>query len=165
MRKANIRLLMLGLSYYSSFWGAQAQTATSQFDVQMTITAECQVKSAGNISFGSAGIISSNVDATSAIVVRCTNGTSYNLGLDAGTGSGATAANRLMTGPNARTISYKLYSDSARTAIWGNTAGSNAAAGTGNGTDETYSVYGRVSAQNAPAPGTYHDTITVTLTY
>lgn len=62
----------------------QAATATGQFNVQMTITAECRVASANNLSFGSNGIWLSNVDATSTFQVQCTNGTPYQIGLDLG---------------------------------------------------------------------------------
>jgi spore coat protein U-like protein len=37
--------------------------------------------------------------------------------------------------------------------------------GTGIGSSQNYTVYGRVQAQTTPAPGTYTDTITVTVTY
>ncbi|WP_280527698.1 spore coat protein U domain-containing protein [Ciceribacter thiooxidans] len=37
--------------------------------------------------------------------------------------------------------------------------------GTGTGLTENVSVYGRVPAQSTPAPGTYTDTIVVTVTY
>jgi spore coat protein U-like protein len=36
---------------------------------------------------------------------------------------------------------------------------------TGNGADQTFTIYGRVPAQTTPAPGTYTDTVTVTVTY
>ena len=96
--------------------------------------------------------------------MSCTNTTPYNIGLDAGTGSGATVATRKMTSGGA-TVSYSLYSDSAHATVWGNTIGTDAVAGTGNGTGQNYTVYGRVPPQTTPAPGTYTDTITVTVTY
>ncbi|MDW5316411.1 spore coat U domain-containing protein [Rhizobium sp. PL01] len=146
-------------------WTASSQTATTQFNVQITITGECKINSAANLNFGSVGIISTNLDASSNLVVQCTNGTSYNVGLDAGIGSGATTAVRKMTGPNAETVSYSLYTDAARGIVWGNTIGTNTKAATGSGAAQTYTVYGRVPPQNAPTPGAYADTVTVTLTY
>lgn len=74
-----------------------AQVATSNFTVQITIQAACQINSAGNLNFGTNGVISSNIDATSQVVVQCTSSTPFSLGLSAGAGSGATVANRLMT--------------------------------------------------------------------
>jgi spore coat protein U-like protein len=37
--------------------------------------------------------------------------------------------------------------------------------GTGNGAGQTITIFGRVPAQTTPAPGTYTDTVTVTVTY
>jgi spore coat protein U-like protein len=90
--------------------------------------------------------------------------TPYNIGLDAGTGTGATVAARKMTN-GANTITYSLYSDSGRTTVWGNTVGTNTVSATGNGASQTYTVYGRVPSQTTPAAATYTDTITVTVTY
>ncbi|TIN25917.1 MAG: spore coat protein U domain-containing protein [Mesorhizobium sp.] len=128
-----------------------------------TINANCNV-SATNVNFGSVGVLASNVDSTGSVTVRCTDATPYNIGLGAGTGSGATVASRKMTS-GIRTVTYSLYSDTGRTTVWGNTIGTNTASGTGTGLDQAYTVYARAPAQTTPAPGTYTDTIVVTVTY
>jgi len=142
----------------------RAATTTSTFAVQMTVTATCTVNSATTLNFGTQGVLSTNVDQTSTIQVTCTNTTPYNIGLNAGTGTGATVAVRKMTS-GANTVNYTLYSNSGRTTVWGNTVGTDTQAATGNGSAQSYTVYGRVPAQAAPAPGTYSDTITITVTY
>jgi spore coat protein U-like protein len=141
-----------------------AATATTTMTVQMTITATCLVNSASTLNFGTQGVLSANVDQTSTIQVTCTNTTPYNIGLNVGTGTGATVAARKLTS-GANTVNYTLYSNSGRTTLWGNTVGTDTVAATGNGAAQSYTVYGRVPAQAAPAPGTYTDTITVTVTY
>src|ERR1051325_2529104 len=141
-----------------------AATTTSTFTVQMTITATCTVNSASTLNFGTQGVLATNVDQTSTIQVTWTHTTPYNAGLDAGTGTGATVATRKMTS-GANTVNYTLYSNSGRTTVWGNTVGTDTVAATGNGSAQSYTVYGRVPPQAAPAPGTYTDTITVTVTY
>ena len=143
---------------------SRAATATSTFTVQMTVTSSCVINSAATLNFGSQGVITANVDQTTTLSVQCTNTTAYNIGLDAGTGTGATVAARKMTGGGA-TITYSLYSDSGRTTVWGNTIGTNTVAATGNGASQSYTVYGRVPPQTTPAPASYTDTITVTVTY
>lgn len=142
-----------------------SQTATTQFNVQITINAECQINSASDLNFGATGVIDTAVEATSAIAVQCTNGTAYDIGLNEGTGTGATVASRLMTGPDAETVAYSLYTDPAHTDVWGNTIGTDTVTGTGTGSEQTYTVYGQVPAQATPTPGTYSDVITVTVTY
>ena len=96
--------------------------------------------------------------------MTCTNTTPYNIGLDAGTGSGATVATRKMTSGRAA-VKYSLYSDSAHTTVWGTTVGTDVVAATGDGNSQSYTVYGLVPPQAVPVPGTYNDTITVTVTY
>ena len=141
-----------------------AATATSTFTVQVSITATCTINSASTLNFGTQGVLSANVDQTSTISVTCTNTTPYNIGLDAGTGAGATVAVRKLTSGGA-TVNYTLYSDTGRTTVWGNTVSTDTVSGTGNGAAQSLTVYGRVAAQTTPAPGTYTDTITVTVTY
>jgi spore coat protein U domain-containing protein, fimbrial subunit CupE1/2/3/6 len=141
-----------------------AATATTTMTVQVTITASCTINSASTLNFGTQGVLATNVDQTSTLQVTCTNTTPYNIGLNAGTGSGATVATRKLTS-GANTVNYTLYSNSGRTTVWGNTVSTDTVAGTGNGSAQSYTVYGRIPAQTTPAPGSYTDTITVTVTY
>ena len=158
------RALYLAISAF--FAGpALAQTATTQFNVQITINAECQINSAADLNFGASGVIDTAVEATSAIAVQCTNGTPYNIGLNAGQGAGATVAARLMTGPNSETVTYSLYTDAGHATVWGNTIGTDTVTGSGTGSEQSYTVFGQVPTQATPTPGAYNDVITVTLTY
>jgi spore coat protein U-like protein len=141
-----------------------AASTTSTFAVQATIAATCTINSASTLNFGTLGVLASNTDQTSTIQVACTNTTPYNIGLDPGTGTGATVAVRKLTS-GANTVNYTLYSDSGRTTVWGNTVSTDTVAATGNGVAQSYTVYGRIPAQTTPAPGSYADTITVTVTY
>ncbi|MEI3806533.1 spore coat U domain-containing protein [Agrobacterium sp. CCNWLW32] len=142
-----------------------AQVASTNFTVQITIQAACQINSAGNLNFGTNGVIGSDIDATSDVIVQCTASTPFSLGLSAGAGSGATVANRLMTSPAGATISYSLYTTAAHSTVWGNTVGTDRQTGTGTGAPQTFTVYGRVPAQTTPAVGVYTDTVTATLNY
>lgn len=148
----------------SSAGASIAATTTSTFSVQVAIAASCTINSASTLNFGSQGVLIANVDQSSTVAVQCTNTTPYNVGLDAGTGSGATVAVRKMTS-GANTVSYSLYTDAGRTTVWGETIGTDTVAATGNGASQSYTVYGRIAPQTTPAPGNYSDTITVTVTY
>jgi spore coat protein U-like protein len=143
---------------------ANASTATSTFNATLTLQTSCQVASNNTLSFGTQGVLSANTDATTTFNVQCTNTTPYNVGLNAGTTSGGSTSTRLLTS-GSDTVAYKMYSDSARTTNWGNTVGTDTVAGTGNGAQQTLTIYGRVPAQTTPAPATYNDTVTVTVTY
>ena len=155
---------LAGCLFVSFGCAADAATATTTMTVQVTITATCTINSASTLNFGTQGVLATNVDQTSTIQVTCTNTTRYNIGLDAGTGTGATVATRKLTS-GANTVNYTLYSNSGRTTVWGDTVSTDTVAGTGNGSAQNYTVYGRIPAQTTPAPGSYTDTITVTVTY
>jgi spore coat protein U-like protein len=141
---------------------ADASTSSTSIGVSATVTASCVV-GAAPLAFGNyAGGI---LDQTANLSVQCTSGTPYTVGLDNGTGTAASAATRQMTGPNNQTLGYGVYSDAARTVTWGSTTGTNTISGTGTGTPQSIPAYGRIPASQAPSPGAYTDTITVTLTY
>lgn len=137
-------------------------TATTTFSVTVVITATCTM-SATNLTFGNyAGAL---INATSAVTVNCTNLTPFNIGLNAGTSTGATVTTRKMTGPAAATLSYSMFRDSGRTLNWGNTVGTDTLQATGTGSAAQYTVYGQVPGAQYPRPGAYNDTIIATVTY
>ena len=140
---------------------AQAATSTATILVSATVLSLCTI-TAAPLAFGN--YTAASLNATTTVSVTCTVGTPYNVGLDAGTGSGATTTVRKMT-LNTGTLSYALYSDAARSVAWGNTVGSNTVAGTGNGLVQALTVYGQVPANQVVAPGAYLDTVTATITY
>jgi|GraSoiStandDraft_16_1057320.scaffolds.fasta_scaffold480047_2 spore coat protein U-like protein len=143
-----------------------AATATTTFNVQITITNACTIVSATNLNFGSIGVIgAAGVGSTSTITVLCTTSAPYTVGVSAGTGSGATVANRLMTSAASNTVGYSLYQDAGHSVLWGTTIGTDTVAGTGSGASQALTVYGQVPSQVTPAAGVYNDTVTVTVTY
>jgi spore coat protein U-like protein len=141
-----------------------AATATSTFTAKIVLQSNCLIVTTNTLDFGTVGVITANVDQTATFQVQCTNTTTYNIGLNAGSTSGGTTTTRKMTSGSA-TIDYKMFSDSPRTTNWGNTVGTDTVADTGTGSAITYTIYGRVAPQSTPAPNTYTDTVTITVTY
>jgi len=163
MRKHMIGLgAAVGLATLSN--AAQAATATSNFQVKLTIQAQCLAATTSDLDFLTSGFLSANIDKTMDMTVSCTSTTPYKIGLDAGL-NGGSVTTRQMKGPNNDVINYSLYSDTGRTTNWGNTPGTDTVDDTGNGQAKTHTVFGRVPAQNTPRPGNYTDTVTVTVTY
>jgi spore coat protein U-like protein len=152
-----------------ALWGTVsiAATTTTTFGVSATVVDSCSV-SASALGFGNVdpvSLASTAVDATTTIDVTCANGTAYDVGLDAGTATGATVTTRQMTS-GANTLDYALYSDTGRTTNWGETVSTDTVTGTGDGTAQTLTVYARIpSGQGTVPTGAYSDTITVTVTY
>ena len=166
LRSSSLRSLLGGsiavIGMAAASVPAVASTATTTFNVTATVQATCLI-SANNLGFGTYS--GSAIATTTTMSVTCTNGTTYNVGLNAGTAAGATVTARAMTGPGAATLSYALYEDSGHSTNWGNTVGTDTKAGTGNGSAQSLTIYGNLTANQYPTPGSYSDTITATITY
>lgn len=162
-----VRLLIAGgLVALSGAVGAS--TATATFKVNASVAAQCNV-SAADLNFAAVDPIGGNVDQSTTVTVKCTKNSPYTVGLNAGTTTGATIAQRLMAN-GADTMQYNLYTDTTRATIWGNTAAAPSwvsGTGAGLGTPQVLTVYGRVpTGQTNLAVGSYQEnTITVTVTY
>jgi spore coat protein U-like protein len=168
-------------TYSSAFSGTQASVAyaystvgtcatigsshatSAPFTVTASDASNCSVN-ASTLNFGSVGVLGSLVNATSSITVTCTNALPYTIALDGGL-SGATNPTQRAMSQASQQVTYGLYRDSARAQPWGDSVGTNTAGGTGSGLAQTLTVYGRVPAQTTPAPGTYSDTVVVTISY
>lgn len=147
-----------------------AGTDTANFEVKITITESCDIHTVAptNIDFGShARSTGAPVTQTGTITVKCSTGTPYTIGLNGGAHSaGSTtspvAGERRMAN-GVVLLPYDLYRNAGFTDFWGNTTGS-LQAGTGNASNQPYTVYGRVPSTDFPA-GTYIDSVTATITY
>ena len=127
-----------------------------------TVQPACTV-TATDMNFGNAGLLDSAVhDGTSVVSVQCVNGTAWKIGLD--NGLHAVGSTRRMQGPGGF-VDYELYRDNGRSLRWGNNPGVDTVNGSGTGSAQNRTVYGRVPTQITPSAGTYSDTITVTVTY
>jgi spore coat protein U-like protein len=140
---------------------ASAGSATANLSVSANVAATCSISTSA-VAFGAYS--GSQIDATGTVTANCVSGTAWTIGLGAGTGSGATTSNRKMTS-GANTLSYALFSDAGRTTNWGNTIGTDTIAGTGTGSSDNHTVYGRVAAGTVPAAGSYADTVVATINF
>jgi spore coat protein U-like protein len=139
----------------------QAATASTTFQVTSDVGPTCAL-TVPTLAFGT--YAGAQLDATTTVSATCSVGISYTIGLNEGSTSGATVTTRRMK-QGSSTLSYALYSDTARSVNWGNTAGVDTVAGTGTGTAQSFTVYGRIPASQYPSAASYADTITATLTY
>lgn len=158
------RVLAAVLAAVMPFTSAFAAPPTAKVDVTMTVRPDCTV-TAAPIDFGTTGLITSVINGQSNLTVTCTNTTPYNVGLDQGDTPGSSGTTRYMAGSksgNTDTVKLNLYR-SPGAGLWGNTAGSDTQAGTGNGVAQTVTVYGEIPIQNAPTPDTYKSSITASI--
>jgi len=137
-------------------------TVTNTFTVTAVVPTTCTI-SASALSFGNySGAL---IDASSVLTVTCTNLTTFNIGLSAGTAIGATVTTRKMTSPALATLNYTLFRDGPRTLNWGNTVGTDTLISQGIGAPQMLGVFGRIPGGQLALPAVYTDTIIATITY
>lgn len=145
--------------------GAGGGAVTFPFAATATVPNNCIISTATNLDFGSLpGLITADRDQTSAITFTCTGRTAWNVGLDDGQNSSG-GIRRMRLGATGSYVNYELYRNAARTQRWGATIGTDTVPGTGTGSAQTLTVYGRVPAAQAVPAGSYLDVVTVTVTY
>lgn len=145
--------------------GSAGTSVTFAFTVNGSVPSSCALtpKPVPDLAFGSVpGPIAANLDRTTAIGLVCTGRTAWQIGL--GNGLNANGTIRRMRNAGGQFVSYELYRDSPRSLRWGNTVGSDTLTGTGSGSAQSLTVYGRVAPQT-PNIGSYTDTVIVTVTY
>lgn len=163
------RRILLLLSAALAAGPTDAGTATDSFQVTATVVSACTV-SGGLLNFGAAIdplAAALPVDASASLTVVCTNTTPYSVALDAGVNAGGAAnfGSRAMKS-GSDLLAYQLYTNAARNIVWGDgSGGSSSAAGTGSGSSQTLTIYGRLPSLSGVVPGSYSDTVTVTISY
>lgn len=115
-----------------------------------------------------------NTDSTGSIKVGCGGVVGllipYNVAISAG-GSGSYTDRRMSNGANS--LHYNLYTDSSYSTLWGDGSSATQIISWGVTLDvlglaplQTHWIYGRIPGRQLTAvPGSYTDTISVTLTY
>lgn len=161
---------MLGLSFALSSGLVHAATQTANLSVSATVAANCTITTAA-VAFGAYDPVVANattaLNGSGTVTTKCTNGSAVaiSLGQGANAATGSTAAaplRRMISGTNF--LSYQLYRDSARTAVWAGDATTDVDI-TGTGADVVSTVFGSVtSGQNVPV-GSYSDTVIATVTF
>lgn len=137
-------------------------SSTAVFVVSATAVDSCVVN-ANALAFGTYDpLMSVATDGVSDITVTCTADVIYDVGLNAGTGAGATTNTRRMTRDD-QTLAYSLYRDGARSLTWGDRVGTDSVAGVGTGLPVNHKMYGRVPARQPVRSGFYSDVVTATI--
>lgn len=122
----------------------------------------CTVSSSALV-FGAINpLVAADTDSAADIDVDCPTLSSYEIQLS--TGNGTYLARYLVSG--SLHLYYNLYTDAARTSIWGDGSGGSvtvsASATVG---INRHTVYGRIPHDSSAVPGIYSDSIVVTVTF
>lgn len=174
--KIKTAALLSGATLFFVSLTAHAATQSTTFDVTISITPACDISTLGNgvstLAFGSYDSFQTQVAGQTNLLVTCTKGADYDLGLDAGQNASTPGDvnTRRMKGisasPDNQTdfVPYQLYRDSSYAEVWGNTIDSDTKSDVGTGVQETHVIYGRVPSTNYTV-GDYKDTVTATVTF
>ena len=158
----SIRHLALALLLALIAPGARAGTSTASLAVSATVTADCRITAPAltfpNYVSGQAA----NADVAINLAYTGCIGSSLVIGLNGGAND--QTSSRGMKSTAGAILRYQLYRDAARTSgIGSGSAGISLTADTsGSG---NVPVYGRIPNGQAVAPGTYSDTVAITLTF
>jgi len=146
---------------------ALAANDTKDVTVNATVPNNCNFTGgAVTLAFGNYDPVGTEattpLDGATTFTFRCTKGGSAALGIDLG--ANASGSTRRMTF-NSEFLNYELYSDSGRTTVWGNDAGSDVDYTSTSSSAHTFDIYGQVPAAQDISVGTYTDTVTITATF
>lgn len=134
--------------------------------------AECSVQASG-VEFGVYDPFSPTpADSVGTIAVYCAGfaGETIVYRIRIGTGDSGVFAPRSMSDATTWRLIYNLYVNAARTLVWGDGTGASRFVSDGfvlpaRGITRSYPVYGRMPGRQNVAPGSYADTLVVTLDY
>jgi spore coat protein U-like protein len=159
-RPGSAARLLAALAVISLSQPARSATDTDVLTVTATVLSACSL-SGGTLAFGSyASGQTENADVDGTInYVNCSGTLTF--ALDGG-GSGNINARQMSNGANR--LSYQIYRNAARNAVWGTGADAQTQIllETRNG---SVTVYGRIPGGQVVPAGTYTDTVNVTLTF
>ncbi len=149
-----------------------AATVTTNLTVSATVPTTCTVSATG-VNFGN--YLGAAITSNGSLSVNCALGTTYLVSLGAGNNyaGGAGSSRRMANSTNF--ISYGLYLDSALSTEWGDNCPGGVGAqtypngtcvgGTGSGVAQALTVFGKTSPGGSSAPGSYSDTVVVSVLF
>jgi spore coat protein U-like protein len=152
-------------------WDSGNVTLTANF----VVPSMCQLNSTSTVDFGNINDISTtkqDYTAQGAVNSTCNFGTPYSIYLGDGNNR-ISGGFRRMTNGNNEFIPYQLYKDSNYSTVWDatggvtNVGGAGGVSKTGSGSAQTTPVYGKIpqGTSIASTPGSYSDSVVVTVTY
>ena len=129
----------------------------------------CTWTSNSPVAFGTYDVASAAPDdANGSVTFNCKGVGSASVTIDLSTGGSGSYAVRRMTRAGVETLDYNLYTNAARTLIFGNGTGGTARYGPTvppNNVNVLVNIYGRIPALQDKSPGNYADTITATINF
>ncbi|SNT70437.1 spore coat protein U domain-containing protein [Psychrobacter sp. LV10R520-6] len=165
-----------GFAAMSSANAAEPNPATSSFDTTLEVQSICTISAAPidvDLSNIQAGLATTAVTGTTNLTVNCSKSDVATISLTPVSTTSPDGTGTLLGGVDTlEEVAYKLTSGSASGSAWGSTTGTegtgntvSTAAATDYATDITTAIYLTVTDDADVTPGTYNDTITVSVAY
>lgn len=143
-----------------AIWLLSSTSAWAQLPPSCTI-------SVTSVAFGTYNVFTTTaVDSTGTITYQC-NSKATNISISLSDGSSTTYSPRTLR-KGSEILQYNLYSDAARTTVWGDgTDGTSVytIANPSNNSNVTVTVYGRIPAQQDVSAGSYTDTVSAVINF
>ena len=171
MKRLILAMFVLAVGVFI-FSAAFAEMKTTTFQVSANVIPSCTVSTV-RVNFGDSISGTANVLATGNVIVNCPSDTTYEIGLNEGLNYASNA--RHVSDGGGNSISYGLFKGSGQfSEEWGNSCTTNSfpngscySGNIANGSDQSYTVHGRLYLSSHPGSpaGTYSDTVTVEVQY
>lgn len=162
MKFSSFKALTAAALFASFATSVSAGTATGNMTVTASVVPKCTITSIDAMAFGTYVQENGAVNASANIIFACPVGTAYDVGIDGLSGGIRNMAN------GANNLQYNLYTDPARSIVWGLIGGNGVTGTMGPGGTLTLPVYGQVFdnvANRAVPSGAYTGTVVVTISY
>lgn len=147
---------------------AEAGSTQSNLGVSAQVNPTCTIN-AGAMSFGTYDAVAgTQVDGQATVQVACTKGATAVITLGQGlnpTGTSTDGAPERRMASGSQRLAYSLFSDSSRSATWGNTSGSSVGYTSTTSAASQLTVYGRITGGQDVTAGSYSDTVVATISF
>lgn len=157
---ARLLALIAAMTWAGAAWAACSTPGACLCSVSLT-----------SIAFGSYNPYSASpTDTVGTLTVSCSSPDPADSTMSVALSPGASGnANARMMQSGLHPLYYNLYSNAARTVIWGDDSGGGESVAANfpasSRASARLSIYGRIPAQQNAWVGVYHDVVTVTVTY
>jgi spore coat protein U-like protein len=169
----HLKTLLVGAGLLVASTGlASAATATGNLNVAVTISSFCSMNATAglplNLTFPTTGNLTQPVASAAATIlnVTCSAGTPYTIKLGEGLNKLTDGDRQMVRAGGTLKIPYKLSRQALGVEEWGPGAAFTPTS-PGSGAAQAFSIFGYIPAIGGtqPTPGTYTDTVVITIDY
>jgi spore coat protein U-like protein len=169
----HLKTLLVGAGLLLASTGlASAATATGNLNVAVTISSFCSMNATAgsplNLTFPTTGTLTQPVASAAATIlnVTCSAGTPYTIKLGEGLNKLTDGDRQMVRAGGTLKIPYKLSRQALGVEEWGPGAAFTPTS-PGSGAAQAFSIFGYIPAIGGtqPTPGTYTDTVVITIDY